>query len=260
MKMLLQVLQLASMCTVVYGHGYLSKPMSRTGLNAQVTHTPVIYKSVANYSRPAQIPALSAPFWNQSPHGQTWMRPKSEELVRVVTMLESASTTTSQARTGARSRWRHTLLVKLLMCSGASTTMATMEACLPIEFAKTRTSSTSFSMPAISLLKRRSRQPRIVSRKEFFPALTSTARLVDIVPIVRLTNLAIATIGSPASLSKETTMERAVAVLITHLSTHATLPLLVAILCLPRSRSQNMFRTTLFCLSSGTLSRLLRSI
>ncbi|KAF9776907.1 hypothetical protein IL306_004852 [Fusarium sp. DS 682] len=31
----LQALQLASMCTLVYGHGYLSKPMSRTGLNAE---------------------------------------------------------------------------------------------------------------------------------------------------------------------------------------------------------------------------------
>ncbi|KAK6697633.1 Lytic polysaccharide monooxygenase 13A [Fusarium graminearum] len=31
----LQALQLVSMCTLVYGHGYLSKPMSRTGLNAE---------------------------------------------------------------------------------------------------------------------------------------------------------------------------------------------------------------------------------
>lgn len=55
--MLLQALQLASMCTVVYGHGYLSKPMSRTGLNAQVTDAPITYKSVANYlGRPRYLP------------------------------------------------------------------------------------------------------------------------------------------------------------------------------------------------------------
>lgn len=40
----LQALQLVSMCTLVYGHGYLSKPMSRTGLNAEVTSpTPVLW-------------------------------------------------------------------------------------------------------------------------------------------------------------------------------------------------------------------------
>lgn len=146
------------------------------------------------------------------------------------------------------------------MCSGALTTMATMEACLPIVSVKTRILLINFWMPAISPPKLRSRQPRIVSKKEFFPALTSMVRLVDIVPIVRLTNLAIATTGSLASLSKVMTMERAAVVLITHLSTRATLPLLEATRYLPRSRSQTMFRTTLFCLSSGTLSRLLRSI
>jgi hypothetical protein len=35
-----QALQLTSLCSLVNAHGYLSKPMSRTGLNAEVPKQP----------------------------------------------------------------------------------------------------------------------------------------------------------------------------------------------------------------------------
>lgn len=88
--------------------------------------------------RLALIPALNAPFLNQSLLGRTWKDPKLAEVDHVVTMLELVLIITSPARTGAILSLPHTLQTRSSMCNGASTTMATMVACLPTVSARIR--------------------------------------------------------------------------------------------------------------------------
>lgn len=82
------IVSVITFSSAVYGHGYLSQPMSRTGLNAEVSLSNPLGRPCPNTlpNRLAQILAPSALFSNPSLHGLISMPPKSAVPARAVIM------------------------------------------------------------------------------------------------------------------------------------------------------------------------------
>ena len=145
-----KIASLLALVASANAHGYLSSPMSRTGLNAQVS--PKFQSEMSELhskpwliiSSPVQIHARNVPSSNLSQRGLTSTPQRWVAQVHADTTPGSPSTTTSPVLAGVRNLSSPTNPAMWSMCNGASTPMVTTVACSATASARIRLSSTNF--------------------------------------------------------------------------------------------------------------------
>jgi len=145
-----KIASLLALVASANAHGYLSSPMSRTGLNAQVSNgvhseTSEIHPEPwLTSSSLALIHARNVPSSSLLQHGLTLTPQRWVAQVLAGTTPAYPSTTTSPVLAGVRNLSSPTNLAMSWMYNGASMPMVTMVACSATASARIRPSLTNF--------------------------------------------------------------------------------------------------------------------
>jgi len=145
-----KIASLLALVASANAHGYLSSPMSRTGLNAQVSNdvhsetSEIRFEPLLTSSSLALIHARNVPSSNLLQRGLTLTPQRWVAQVLADTTPACPSITISPVLAGVRNPSSPTSPVMSSMYNGASMPMVTMVACSATVSARIRLSSTNF--------------------------------------------------------------------------------------------------------------------